>query len=111
MALLVCCASCGEISKDNKSTQNNNGIVSSEMLTIDIQAGDDFYQYVNKKWLDTNPIPADKSRHSWFNVLDELNKEQIKDIFNDLASGGNSQSPIAKKISYLYNSGMDTVNI
>lgn len=42
-----------------------------------IRPGDDFYNHVNKKWRDSNPVPDDKSRTSAFNVLSDANNELL----------------------------------
>lgn len=109
--LLVWCASCGKTESDTKPNEKNNGVVNSEMLTDEIQPGDNFYEHVNRKWLNNNPMPNDKSRYGWFNVLDDENKERLKVIFDELASGNSSENPVAKKISNFYNSGMDTASV
>ena len=57
-----------------------------------------FYLYVNQKWMNDNSIPNDLSRYGQFNVLDEQNKERVKDIIM------NSDN---KNISILYNKGLN----
>jgi len=70
-----------------------------------INPGDDFYNYVNKRWRDKNPVPADKSRYSAFSELSDTVAEQLHDLL---------ESPITEKelkdsrlAKILYASGMD----
>lgn len=41
---------------------------------------DDFFNFVNYNWIKENPIPNDMTRWGLFNILDENNKEKIKEI-------------------------------
>lgn len=49
-----------------------------------VRPQDDFYRYVNGKWLDTANIPADKSRFGVFMELRDKSEKQLADIMNDL---------------------------
>jgi putative endopeptidase len=55
-------------------------------VTQTINPGDDFYQYVNKKWLDAHPIPADKSRFGAFTELDETVNAQLRTLLESPAA-------------------------
>jgi hypothetical protein len=48
------------------------------LLTPTIKPGDDFYHYVNKKWIDEHPIPANKSSIGTFTELSDQNLEDLK---------------------------------
>ena len=48
---------------------------------------DDFYRYVNKKWLDNNPVPNKYSRWGTFDILHEENLEKIKDLIKNKTNG------------------------
>ena len=52
-------------------------------LTLDIKEGDDFYNHVNKKWLDNNPIPDDKTKWSTFDILKDNNRKILRDIIEN----------------------------
>jgi predicted metalloendopeptidase len=58
---------------------------------------DDFYNFVNDKWLIDNPIPNDKSIWSQFNVLNEKNLSKIKEIIT-----------LDNKTKILFDQGMTT---
>lgn len=84
-------------------------------LTESCKPCDDFFKYVNQKWITENPIPAEQSRWGQFNALIETNNERMKVILDDfnardkagkLAKGSNE-----KKLADYYNSCMDTAAI
>ena len=51
-----------------------------EGLSTEVRPQDDFYKYVNKKWLEKTKIPGTKSSWSNFVVLSEQNKEFLKNL-------------------------------
>jgi endothelin-converting enzyme/putative endopeptidase len=64
---------------------------------------DDFYTFVNKKWLDETILPADKSRYCTFNILDDKTKDKLKELIeNSINQKGTSY----EKIGILYNQGL-----
>ena len=53
------------------------------MFNLTGTAGDNFYEYVNKDWMDANPIPDDYSSWGTFELLGNSNQEkQLKLIEN-----------------------------
>src|SRR5882724_9889819 len=78
-------------------------------ITPLINPGDDFYNYVNKKWLDNNPIPADKARYSALTELDERVSEQLHGLLEKSSKKNESQSSVLAK--RLYASGMNEAAI
>lgn len=78
-------------------------------ITSSINPGDDFYNYVNKKWCDDNPIPSDKARYSALTELNDRVTEQLHKLLKRPADSGQSRNGVlARK---LYASGMDTAAI
>lgn len=47
---------------------------------------EDFYRYANGKWIDSNPVPADKSSWGAFYELHELNMHRLGEILEECAS-------------------------
>jgi putative endopeptidase len=88
--------------KDDNSTKDVENVDKS------YSPGDDFYAYVNSNWMKNHPLPADKSRYGWFNVLDDQNKEKIKSIIETASQ--QKDNAIAQKIGDFFQSGMDTSN-
>ena len=76
-----------------------------------VRPQDDFYRYVNGKWLKEYKMPADKSRYGSFNALRDKSEENVKSIIDELAINTYDTDTDEQKISDLYNSYMNTDNI
>ena len=57
-------------------------------LSATIKPGDDFYHYVNQRWMNKNPIPDDKARVTAFSVLADENIERLHALLQDDAPTG-----------------------
>ena len=55
-----------------------------EGLSTEVRPQDDFYEYVNEKWLEKTKIPGTKSSWSNFVVLSEQNQEFLKNLIKEL---------------------------
>ncbi|MDP3858758.1 MAG: M13-type metalloendopeptidase [Stagnimonas sp.] len=51
-----------------------------------VRPQDDLYRHLNGKWLDSYPIPADKSNYGSFTKLDDAAQEQLKTIIETAAT-------------------------
>lgn len=86
--------------------------VETDHIDPDIDPGDDFYRYVNGKWLDSFEIPDEFSSYGSFTVLFERSEERVRKIIEDLAeanaSGGSDAiEEIEQKIGDFYASFVD----
>jgi len=102
MATLTSCT-------NTNKTEENHGINLAFMDTL-VKPSDDFFRYVNGKWLDSIEIPADRTRWGSF---DELRKNTDDDVKKILEKAINSNkydvnSDQGKAIN-LYKTIMDTV--
>ncbi len=70
-----------------------------------IAPGDDFYDYANGTWAKDTPIPEDKSNYGMFTALDDLSKERVHKIIEEV------QADPASKPGRAYRSFMDTAAI
>jgi putative endopeptidase len=70
------------------TAENDWGAFGVQTQNIDtaVKPGDDFFRYVNGKWLAQNEIPADKSRIGSFNVLSDLSLDRIRGILDGLTA-------------------------
>lgn len=57
----------------------------------DIKPQDDFYSFVNSKWIKNNPIPQDFQRWSVFNELNEANRKKVYDLLKELSYSENNE--------------------
>ena len=74
-----------------------------------IHPGDDLYLYMNKRWLDRSPIPADKARYGAFTVLAEEAEKAVRALIEE--STGAPEGSEARKVGDLYVSFMDEERI
>ncbi len=76
-----------------------------------VRPQDDFFKYVNGKWLDESEIPSDRSSDGAFMWLRDRSEKQVREIIEELS---NSPAPIgsnAQKIGDMYRSFMDEERI
>ncbi len=81
-----------------------------DLMDTSVKPGDDFFRYVNGKWLDETEIPADRTRWSSFDELRQNTDADVMSLLKEAASNpkfgiGTDQG---KAIAY-YNTIMDTV--
>jgi putative endopeptidase len=98
--------------KNSAEKANTAPALSAANMDTTVNPGDDFYHYANGSWLKNNPIPAEYSRYGAFEVLEEENYKQLKQIFDEASADKNAAAgSVNQKIRDFYNSGMDTVTI
>ncbi len=71
-----------------------------------IRPQDDFYRYVNGKWLQDHVIPADRASDGEFYRLRDLSEDQTHEIVKE-ALAGTITGPEAERIAILYGQFMD----
>ncbi|MAF60483.1 MAG: zinc metalloprotease [Blastomonas sp.] len=76
-----------------------------------VKPGDDFYAYVNGKWLDTFEIPADRARYGAFTLLAEKSEQRVRKIIDELAATKPAIDTGAGKVAAFYNAYLDTAAI
>jgi putative endopeptidase len=77
-----------------------------------VKPSEDFFDYVNRKWIKQNPIPGDKSRYGMFDKLDEQSRLVVKRVLES-AANANAKTPSPKGsnkqiLGDFYHSAMDT---
>ena len=82
---------------------NGNG------LSSDIKPGDDFYLYVNKAWMEANPLTPEYSRYGQFNILNDSSNNRVQRIVTNLSKSNPQKGTNAFLVSTLYEAGMDSV--
>lgn len=73
-----------------------------------VSPGDDFYQHVNGKWLNSFEIPADRTRYGAFTLLAEKSEQRVRKIIEEIAAERHSPTSIEGKVAAIYNAYMDT---
>ena len=108
---------------NNPAKQNNpaptsviSGI-SLQNIDTDVRPQDDFYTYVNGKWLKNTDIPADKSSWGSFNELAEKSLNQLNSIIDseaqkkDLPAGSINQKIVDFYASYMDEATLEKLGI
>ncbi len=73
-----------------------------------IKPTDDFFHFVNAKWIEENPIPPDESRWGSFYALRVDVEKQLKTILDEIATKGDAElDDSARKVRDFYKTGMD----
>ena len=78
-----------------------------QYMDTSIQPGDDFFAYVNGKWLEQTEIPADKSNYGGFVILGDEAQEHVKAIIEASATGDFAKGTDEQKVGDMYRSFMD----
>src|SRR5688572_3723169 len=81
--------------------------VDTAQMDTSVKPGDDFFKYVNGKWLASFQMPADKARFGVFDELRDKSENDIKVLLEDLAKTPPAAGSVQQKVVDLYNSWMD----
>jgi putative endopeptidase len=76
-----------------------------------MKPGDEFYKYVNGKWLEHFEMPADKARYGEFDRLRDKSEEDIRTVLEELAKKTPPAGSVSQKVADLYNGWMDEATI
>ncbi|MCE3280966.1 MAG: peptidase [Bacteroidetes bacterium] len=111
VAAVITLASCGNAKKEESASVRNTGI---DVKNIDstVKPVDDFYQFVNGRWIKNNPIPETESRWGSFSELEVQNKNKLRTILEEAAVDKNAAAGSnVKKIGDFYSVAMDSVKL
>ncbi|MFT5775049.1 M13 family metallopeptidase [Hyphomonas sp.] len=85
--------------------------INLDNVKTDMNPGDDFYAYVNGKWLDTFEIPSDRTRYGSFTLLAEKSEQRVRKIIDELAAAKPDPATLEGKVAGIYNAYLDTAAI
>lgn len=86
-----------------------NAGIKVENLDQTVRPGDDFNQFANGGWIAANPLGDEYARFGSFDQLAENNRQQLKDLIDEIVAADNGFGTNARKIADLYKMVMDTV--
>jgi putative endopeptidase len=72
-----------------------------------VHPGDDFFAYVNGKWIAENEIPADRSRYGAFDILRDKSDEDVKAIIEEASATESEDGSDQQRVGDLYLSFQD----
>lgn len=72
-----------------------------------VHPGDDFFAYVNGRWIAENEIPADRSRYGAFDILRDKSDEDVKAIIEEASATENEEGSDQQRVGDLYLSFQD----
>jgi putative endopeptidase len=101
-----------------QTNQENNTMSNDKLEGIDIaklsenvRAQDDFFKYVNEKWINENPIPESKSSWGMFHILRDNSSKEVKKIMDRVYAAKSAKGTNAQLLGDFYFSGMDTLKM
>ena len=65
-------------------------------------ASQDFYQHVNKGWMESHPLTPEYARYGQFNILNDSSNNRIRRIVTNLSKKNPAKGTNAYKIASLY---------
>jgi putative endopeptidase len=77
---------------------------SLDEFSTSVRPQDDLFLYVNESWIESTPIPPDRSSYGTFEILREVSEEAIRAIVEEAQSAKGGEP---KKFGDLYTSFMD----
>ncbi len=80
-------------------------------MDLSARPQDDFFRYVNGKWLDNTPIPPDRSSYGTFAMLSERTQLAVREIVEGEARGPAAPGSNSQKVGDLYKSFMEEARI
>jgi predicted metalloendopeptidase len=94
-----------------KSGQVLTAGIATQYIESSVRAQDDFFEYLNGKWLKTVEIPSDKSSWGSFMELRENTLPQLRGIIENVASKNAAKGTDEQRIGDFYASFMDEARL
>ncbi len=94
-----------------KKGQTLSAGIATEYIDPAVRPQDDFYEYLNGKWMKTVEIPADKSSWGSFAKLRDDTLPQLRGIIEKAAAGNPAKGTDAQRIGDYYASFMDEAKL
>ena len=107
LAVLVACGQQPAIEAVSEAAAPLSSGVDISYLDADVRPGDDFFAYVNGKWVEETEMPGDKSRYGTFEILREESQENVRAIIEMSATGDFAEGTDEQKVGDLYKSYLD----
>lgn len=106
LALIATLGSCS--GRDN---QNSDMAIDVSLLDSTHKPADDFFAFVNQKWIDAHPIPPSKSSWGAFYELRERSTEALKGILEESSKTTHPASDPRSLIGSFWKAAMDSATV
>jgi putative endopeptidase len=80
-------------------------------MDLSVRPQDDFFRYVNGKWVDTTPIPSDLATYGTFASLRDTAQEAVRGLVEGEAAKAASRGSIGQKVGDFYKSFTDEARV
>ena len=107
LSLAACGAEKGPTPTGQRGPVSRVSGIDIEYMDKNVRPGDDFFMYVNGKWIEATAIPADRSAYGGFSLLAEGVQENIRVIIEESAAGDFTAGSDEQKVGDLFRSWMD----
>jgi predicted metalloendopeptidase len=94
-----------------KGGQTLSAGIASQFIEPSVRPQDDFFEYLNGKWLKSVEIPSDKSSWGSFMELRENTLPQLRGIIENVAKKGGAKGTDEQRIGDFYASFMDEARL
>src|SRR5262245_66600035 len=86
--LLVACGGTEQAAAPAASPKPTFGTFGIDLAAMDtsVKPGDDFYRYVNGKWVSSFTMPADKARYGVFDALRDKSETDVHTLLEEFAT-------------------------
>ncbi|WP_299116827.1 M13 family metallopeptidase [uncultured Winogradskyella sp.] len=105
LCLIVILVSCKEETKTEVQAVVFDGI------SENIKPGDNFFNHVNKKWMDSAVIADDQVGVGAYRFLNIPQQELLKNILQEVSEQEHPKGSVEQQVGDFYASGMDTTKI
>ncbi len=82
--------------------------VQTRYMDAAVKPGDDFFRFVNGKWLDSTEIPADRTSFGSFIALRDLSETRMHTILDELSATPQAPGSAGARVAAAYKAFMDT---
>lgn len=109
-SVVLLLAACGQKSATSVALQQaaaRDSGIDIQYMDTSVKPGDDFFRYVNGKWLAATQIPADKAEYGGFVILADDANENVNSIIEEAANGDFANGTDEQKVGDLYRSYLD----
>ena len=111
-AFLIAASSVILPSCTDSKAENKYVAIDTSSFDKSIKPTDDFYEYINHKWCEANPVPSTESRYGVFNVLGDSAQATLHHVLETDASKTDAKKGSSEQmVGDFYFSGMDTLSI